>query len=119
LGPQRLDPPRDRRLLCGQRCRHLPPARHEPFGQPLARAGAAHDQSVPRDPDGKAGVARLNITADATGDVADVAAGIRAILNYAPVVIQVPENVWVRHIDPVAVLHSMTYYLARQEDRES
>ena len=48
-----------------------------------------------------------------------VSAGVRAILNYAPMVIQVPENVWVRHIDPVAVLHSMTYYLAREEDKES
>jgi redox-sensing transcriptional repressor len=53
-------------------------------------------------------------------EVADmlVAAGVRAILNYAPVVIQVPEHVWVRHIDPVAVLHSMTYYLAREEEKD-
>ena len=43
-----------------------------------------------------------------------VKAGIRAILNYAPTVIQVPDGVWVRYIDPVAVLHSMTYYLARE-----
>jgi redox-sensing transcriptional repressor len=42
---------------------------------------------------------------------------VRAILNYAPTVIQVPEGVWVRNIDPVAVLHSMTYYLAREESR--
>jgi len=48
-----------------------------------------------------------------------VAAGVRAILNYAPVVIQVPEGVWVRHIDPVAVLHSMTYYLAREDQKDS
>lgn len=53
-------------------------------------------------------------------EVADrlVEAGVRALLNYAPVVIQVPDGVWVRHIDPVAVLHSMTYYLAREENRE-
>lgn len=44
-----------------------------------------------------------------------VAAGVRAILNYAPIIIQVPDGVWVRCIDPVAVLHSMTYYLAREE----
>jgi redox-sensing transcriptional repressor len=44
-----------------------------------------------------------------------IAAGVRAILNYAPVVIQVPEGVWVRDIDPVILLHSMTYYLARAE----
>ncbi len=43
--------------------------------------------------------------------------GVQGILNYAPIVVQVPENVWVRHIDPVAMLHSMTYYLAREEER--
>lgn len=44
-----------------------------------------------------------------------VAAGVRAVLNYAPITVQVPKGIWVRHIDPVAVLHSMTYYLAREE----
>ncbi len=44
-----------------------------------------------------------------------VSAGVRAILNYAPIITQVPDGVWVRHIDPVAQLHSMTYYLAREE----
>ncbi len=44
-----------------------------------------------------------------------VSAGVRGILNYAPVIVQVPEGVWVRHIDPVSLLHSMTYYLAREQ----
>lgn len=43
-----------------------------------------------------------------------IQAGVRAILNYAPIILQVPDDVWVRYIDPIAVLHSMTYYLARQ-----
>jgi redox-sensing transcriptional repressor len=43
-----------------------------------------------------------------------VAHGVRAILSYAPTVLQVPDGVWVRSIDPVAVLHSLTYYLARE-----
>jgi redox-sensing transcriptional repressor len=43
-----------------------------------------------------------------------VAAGVRAILNYAPIIVQVPDGVWVRHIDPVSLLHSMTYYIARE-----
>ena len=48
--------------------------------------------------------------------VADVLieAGIRAILNYAPVILQTPDDVWVRYIDPVAVMHSLTYYLAHE-----
>jgi redox-sensing transcriptional repressor len=40
-----------------------------------------------------------------------VSGGIRAILNYAPVVLKVPGNVTVREIDPVSALQSMTYYL--------
>lgn len=44
-----------------------------------------------------------------------VKSGIRAILSYAPIIVQVPSNVIVRYIDPVAVMHSMTYYLAREE----
>ncbi|MDP9374837.1 MAG: redox-sensing transcriptional repressor Rex [Chloroflexota bacterium] len=40
-----------------------------------------------------------------------VAGQVGAILNYAPVVLQVPEYVCVRDIDPIAMLQSMTYYL--------
>lgn len=40
-----------------------------------------------------------------------VDAGIRAILNYAPIAAQVPPNVRVANIDPVLGLQSMTYYL--------
>jgi|TARA_B100000959_G_scaffold79711_1_gene84858 redox-sensing transcriptional repressor len=40
-----------------------------------------------------------------------VEAGIKAILNYAPVAPQVPPNVKVRGIDPVLALQSMTYFL--------
>jgi redox-sensing transcriptional repressor len=46
-----------------------------------------------------------------------VDAGVRALLNYAPITVQTPPGVWVRYIDPVAVLHSMTYYLARDDKR--
>jgi redox-sensing transcriptional repressor len=63
--------------------------------------------------------ARLAIIAVPAADAQPVAdmlidAGIRAILCYAPIILQTPEDVWVRYIDPVAVLHSMTYYLARE-----
>lgn len=49
-------------------------------------------------------------------DVTDmfISAGVRAILNYAPIIVHVPDGIWVRYIDPIAVLHSMTYYLARE-----
>jgi redox-sensing transcriptional repressor len=40
-----------------------------------------------------------------------VNAGVRAILNYAPINISVPPNVHVQYIDPVLHLQRMTYYL--------
>lgn len=40
-----------------------------------------------------------------------VQAGIKSILNYAPLSPQVPEGVAVRGIDPVLSLQSMTYYI--------
>lgn len=40
-----------------------------------------------------------------------VAAGIKAVLNYAPTGLHVPAGVRVENVDPVAILQSMTYYL--------
>ena len=46
-----------------------------------------------------------------------VAGNVSAILNYAPVVLQVPDTVCVRDIDPIAQLQSMTYYLDKTYHR--
>lgn len=61
-------------------------------------------------------LAIIAVPATVAQGVADllVEAGVRAILNYAPIILQLPDEVWVRYIDPVAVMHSMTYYLARE-----
>jgi len=40
-----------------------------------------------------------------------IAAGIQAILNYAPITLSVPDGVRVQNLDPVAHLQRMTYYL--------
>jgi len=48
-----------------------------------------------------------------------IAGQVGAILNYAPVVLQVPEWVCVRDIDPVTMLQSMTYYLDKGYRRPS
>ncbi len=40
-----------------------------------------------------------------------VGAGVRGILNYAPIAPEVPEDVVIRNIDPVMSLQSMTFYL--------
>ena len=45
-----------------------------------------------------------------------VKAGVRSILNYAPISLTVPDNVMVQYIDPVVHLQHMTYYLRDEED---
>ncbi len=58
----------------------------------------------------------IAVPASAAQTVADqmVTAGIRALLNYAPINLNVPKGVRVRDIDPVVMLQSMTYHLKDQ-----
>ncbi len=58
-------------------------------------------------------VAMVAVPADHAQEVADELAktGIKAILNYAPICINVPEGVRVQYIDPATHLQWMTYYL--------
>ncbi len=58
-------------------------------------------------------IAILAVPAGAAQATADalVAAGVRAILSYAPVSLSVPEGVHVSYSDPVVQLQEMTYYL--------
>ena len=46
-------------------------------------------------------------------DVVDllVESGVKGILNYAPISPQVPDGVWVRNIDPVLSLQTLTFHL--------
>jgi len=55
----------------------------------------------------------LTVPAKAAQKVAEacVAAGVKAILNYAPITLKVPEGALVQHTDPVTHLQRMTYYL--------
>jgi len=58
-------------------------------------------------------VAMLTVPALVAQETADqlVKAGIKAILNYAPISLNVPGNVRVQYIDPVTHMQRMTYYL--------
>jgi len=58
-------------------------------------------------------IAMLTVPASEAQSVADklVQAGIKAILNYAPISLNVPGNVKVQYIDPTTHLQRMTYYL--------
>ena len=61
----------------------------------------------------KISIAIVAVPVTQTQEVVDllVACGVRAILNYAPIVPYVREGVRIRNIDPVLSLQSMTYYI--------
>ena len=58
-------------------------------------------------------IAMVAVPATQAQEVANqlVKAGIRAILNYAPISLNVPSNVSVQQIDPSIHLQRMTYYI--------
>lgn len=58
-------------------------------------------------------IAIIAVPASAAQSVTDelVDAGVKAILSYAPITLQVPSGVYVQYIDPVTKLQHMTYYL--------
>ena len=58
-------------------------------------------------------VAMITVPANQAQEVADrlVEAGVRAILNYAPISLNVPDGVRVQYIDPSIHLQRMTYYM--------
>jgi redox-sensing transcriptional repressor len=71
------------------------------------------DQLAPELERGHVKVAMVAVPAEAAQQVANllVKAGVKAILNYAPITLAVPPDVHVQYIDPVAHLQHMTYYL--------
>jgi len=58
-------------------------------------------------------VAMLCVPEAAAQGVTDllVEAGVKAILNYAPISLSVPEGIYVQYLDPSIGLQRMTYYL--------
>lgn len=58
-------------------------------------------------------IAMLSVPAESAQQAAEqlVEVGIRAILNYAPTNLNVPEGIQVQYIDPVIELQHMTFYL--------
>jgi redox-sensing transcriptional repressor len=58
-------------------------------------------------------IAMLSVPVDHAQNVTNllVEAGVKSILNYAPINITVPQDVNVQYIDPVLHLQKMTYYL--------
>ncbi len=58
-------------------------------------------------------IAMISVPASSAQQVAEklVEAGVKAILNYAPITLYVPRDVQIQYIDPAAHLQHMTYYL--------
>jgi redox-sensing transcriptional repressor len=55
----------------------------------------------------------LTVSRENAQDVANlmVDSGIKAILNYAPVKLDLPKGVYVQNVDPIQPLQRMTFYL--------
>jgi redox-sensing transcriptional repressor len=58
-------------------------------------------------------IAMLTVPAASAQEVANqlIEAGVKAILNYAPISLSVPHGVMLQYIDPATGLQRMTYYL--------
>lgn len=69
----------------------------------------------------KVRVAILAVPIGAAQETADllIEAGVRAILNYAPINLNAPEGVQIRYSDPVIQLQRMTFYLDDQDPAKS
>jgi redox-sensing transcriptional repressor len=90
----------------------------EKVGQQVDRMRIHHMEELPHIlRDRRIKIAIIAVPARGAQEVADalVEAGVRAILNYAPITVQVPNHVKIRHIDPVVALQSMTYYIDPEE----
>ena len=93
-------------------------ANPEKIGKMLGSVVVEHGDKIAQTiPARRIEMAIIAVPADRAQGVANdlIKAGVRALLSYAPTVLQVPQGVWVRYIDPLSVLHSMTFYLARGE----
>lgn len=65
-------------------------------------------------------IAIIAVPATAAQEVSEqlIAAGIKSILCYAPIILNVPPTVRVQYIDPVIHFQHMTYYLDKEGDEE-
>ncbi|NPV06658.1 MAG: redox-sensing transcriptional repressor Rex [Anaerolineae bacterium] len=84
------------------------------IGQDMSGFRVLSSDEIPeRVKEGNIRIAIVAVPSQAAQSVADrlVAAGIEAILNYAPISLTVPRRVQVQQIDPVVHLQHMVYYL--------
>lgn len=86
-------------------------------GQKIGEVAVEHQANIPtRVRDLEIYVGIIAVPPRAAQAVADllVEGGVRAILCYAPITLNLPEGVAVEYIDPLLALQSMTYYIERR-----
>jgi redox-sensing transcriptional repressor len=95
---------------------HNPDKVGQKIGELTIQSMSAMGEALARQ---KIKMAIMAVPASGAQDAADalVAAGVGAILNYAPIIVQVPTHVKIRHIDPVVALQTMTYYIDDSRDK--
>lgn len=84
------------------------------IGQKLGRFEILDSQLIPQYVREKGiKIAIIAVPASEAQDVTEnlIEAGIKAILNYAPITLSVPPETQVQYMDPVIYLQRMTYYL--------
>lgn len=83
-------------------------------GQRLGELVVRHTDELPRFvQESGVVIGILAVPVEVAQEVAELMleAGIKAILNYAPITLELPAEVRVHHIDPLIGLQAMTYYL--------
>ncbi len=91
------------------------------IGQPVGRRGVIEPmEALPQRVPGRIEIAILTVPREAAQEAADllVAAGIKGILNFAPVVLEVPKEVVVENVDFLAGLTRLTFFILNPRWRE-
>ncbi len=85
------------------------------WGDVTIRAGTELEEALREE---QVDIAVLAVPAHAVQSVVDrvVAAGVRGILNFAPMPLRVPDDVWIKDVNLVIELEALTYGLIQSPD---
>jgi redox-sensing transcriptional repressor len=85
--------------------------------QGLAVASSSHLTELVRKHDIHIGIIAVPVESAQAVCSQLVEGGVRAIVNFAPVRLEVPPSVWLRSVDLAIELESLAFYLARTSKR--
>ena len=92
----------------------------EKIGKPVGRGVIEPMEALPQRVPGRIEIALLTVPREAAQEAADqlVRAGIKGILNFAPVVLEVPKEVAVENVDFLAGLTRLAFFILNPKWRE-